>query len=211
MTRIDLRVPFAEKDDAKRLGARWDAVKKVWYVPAGLDSALFGKWLPREPEGNLRAPSYAIAQSAAPCWKCGRQAHAFSFLLPAGHEVLEDVAADESDEGIWEWVRVETPTIVHYVEQIPLPVQRQMSALSGNSYRLDYSKTTQSSYWMNHCHHCGMKQGDFGMHCEPGGAFMPMDEHAASGISLRFIGEPFAASCGGYSVDVDFLNHMRRF
>lgn len=29
--RTDLRVPFAEKDEAKRLGARWDAARKVWY------------------------------------------------------------------------------------------------------------------------------------------------------------------------------------
>lgn len=42
--RID--VPFKEKDEAKALGAKWDAGQKSWYVPAGLDVALFAKWVP---------------------------------------------------------------------------------------------------------------------------------------------------------------------
>ena len=44
VNREDLRVPFAQKDEAKTLGARWDPVKRVWYVPAGMDSAPFKKW-----------------------------------------------------------------------------------------------------------------------------------------------------------------------
>lgn len=39
-----LKVPFAEKDAAKALGARWDAAKKKWYVPQGVDPAPFSKW-----------------------------------------------------------------------------------------------------------------------------------------------------------------------
>ncbi len=40
-----LKVPFAEKDEAKRLGARWDAAKKKWYVPAGVELAPFARWM----------------------------------------------------------------------------------------------------------------------------------------------------------------------
>lgn len=39
-----LNVPYAEKDEAKALGARWDPVNKKWYVPADKDIALFTKW-----------------------------------------------------------------------------------------------------------------------------------------------------------------------
>ncbi|AVR96438.1 DUF5710 domain-containing protein [Pseudoduganella armeniaca] len=39
-----LKVPFAEKDEAKALGARWDAALKKWYVPAGVDPAPFARW-----------------------------------------------------------------------------------------------------------------------------------------------------------------------
>lgn len=30
-----LAVPFARKDEAKQLGARWDNLSKQWYAPAG--------------------------------------------------------------------------------------------------------------------------------------------------------------------------------
>lgn len=40
-----LTVPFAEKDQAKHLGARWNAEKKKWYVPADADITPFKKWL----------------------------------------------------------------------------------------------------------------------------------------------------------------------
>ncbi|MDG6346382.1 DUF5710 domain-containing protein [Glaesserella parasuis] len=30
-----LNVPYAEKDEAKSLGAKWDKFKKKWYMPAG--------------------------------------------------------------------------------------------------------------------------------------------------------------------------------
>jgi len=39
-----LNVPFAQKDEAKALGARWDAVPKKWFVPADKDIALFARW-----------------------------------------------------------------------------------------------------------------------------------------------------------------------
>lgn len=46
MTFLD--VPFREKDQAKSLGARWDAVSKKWYIPDSFDGEieLFQKWLP---------------------------------------------------------------------------------------------------------------------------------------------------------------------
>ncbi|MFT5532159.1 MAG: hypothetical protein ACI8WM_002051 [Burkholderiaceae bacterium] len=44
---IFLTVPFAEKDQAKALGARWNAAQKKWYVPDGANSGLFEKWHPQ--------------------------------------------------------------------------------------------------------------------------------------------------------------------
>ena len=43
--KTNLKVPFAEKDEAKQLGARWNAVKKVWYVE-DKDLTPFARWLP---------------------------------------------------------------------------------------------------------------------------------------------------------------------
>ena len=44
-TRQYLNVSFAEKDEAKKLGAKWDAGAKKWYRPPGVSAQLFSKWL----------------------------------------------------------------------------------------------------------------------------------------------------------------------
>ena len=44
--RVDLKVPFAEKDEAKKLGARWDAARKIWYVEDKADMAVYSRWSP---------------------------------------------------------------------------------------------------------------------------------------------------------------------
>lgn len=44
--RIDLVTPFADKDAAKALGARWDAAKKTWYVVNASDLTPFIRWMP---------------------------------------------------------------------------------------------------------------------------------------------------------------------
>jgi len=49
--RTNLQVPFADKDQAKKLGARWDAARKVWYVENKTDMAPFSRWAP-SPHGQ---------------------------------------------------------------------------------------------------------------------------------------------------------------
>ncbi|MBL8429445.1 MAG: hypothetical protein JNJ95_06070 [Dechloromonas sp.] len=44
--RMNLKVPFAEKEQAKKLGARWDSAQKVWYVEKPIDMAPFARWSP---------------------------------------------------------------------------------------------------------------------------------------------------------------------
>ena len=51
-----LEVPFAEKDEAKNLGAWWDPDLRKWFVPEGTDPALFAKWAPKKP-GNSQTDS----------------------------------------------------------------------------------------------------------------------------------------------------------
>jgi hypothetical protein len=50
-----LTVPFAEKDQAKALGARWNAAKKKWYIPEGVGIAPFEKWLSADEKNNAGA------------------------------------------------------------------------------------------------------------------------------------------------------------
>jgi exodeoxyribonuclease VII large subunit len=47
-TRIDLRVPYAEKNQAKVHGAQWDAENLTWYAPPGTDLRNLKRWLPKD-------------------------------------------------------------------------------------------------------------------------------------------------------------------
>ena len=42
---IFLNCPFNEKDECKALGGKWDAERKKWYVPDGIDASSFQKWM----------------------------------------------------------------------------------------------------------------------------------------------------------------------
>ncbi len=42
---IYLNVPYCDKDAAKGRGAKWDRIKRKWFVPAGVDLTFFKKWL----------------------------------------------------------------------------------------------------------------------------------------------------------------------
>ncbi|MEQ8664849.1 MAG: zincin-like metallopeptidase domain-containing protein [Rhodospirillales bacterium] len=62
--RVYLAVPFAEKDEAKQLGARWDRKAKSWYVPAALDQASFSKWMgDAEPKAPSLSPQDEFAEA----------------------------------------------------------------------------------------------------------------------------------------------------
>jgi Domain of unknown function (DUF5710)/UvrD-like helicase C-terminal domain/AAA domain len=62
-TRIDLRVPFEQKDQAKSAGARWDNAKKVWFIPPGVETSHFRQWMGNTPAASA-APMQARQQSA---------------------------------------------------------------------------------------------------------------------------------------------------
>lgn len=44
--KVWLAVPFDEKEQAKRLGARWDGKAKSWYVPEGTELGKVRRWIP---------------------------------------------------------------------------------------------------------------------------------------------------------------------
>lgn len=42
--RVFIAVPFAEKEEAKAAGAKWDRAAKSWFIPEGVDNAALSKW-----------------------------------------------------------------------------------------------------------------------------------------------------------------------
>lgn len=78
MARTYLNVPYAQKDEAKKLGARWDATARQWYVPDGIDTTPFKRWLPVEnpppvvkrnlPKAEVSEPRLTVELVPQTCW-----------------------------------------------------------------------------------------------------------------------------------------------
>jgi hypothetical protein len=205
MARVDLRVPYEDKDEAKRLGARWDPAVQVWFVPDDLDPARFARWRPADRAPNVRAPSYFIAASTRTCWRCRATSRVHGFILPADHETL--CAGDAPAEDDWE--PGEEPTLLCYLDWLAPAVAARITALTPH-YRVAYSKAAAAFYWMNLCEHCRAPLGDHETNCEPGQGFLAFTIEQARRVSLAHVAEPFAASCGSYSIGVTLFERMRR-
>jgi hypothetical protein len=203
MPRIDLNVPFHEKDQAKALGARWDPGRKLWYVPNNVDSSPFNKWIPAAVSPNIRAASYFLAEAARNCWRCQARSRVFGICL-LGYETL--YVDDDPTNDCWE--ATDAPAILSYVTFLADPAPMRLKNLAPH-YRSDFSQTTQSFYWMNHCDRCGAKLGDFETIEEYGAALNPVTPEDASMIQLHEIPDPLRLSCGGICY-IEFFAHMQR-
>lgn len=84
--RTDLIVPFSEKDDAKKLGAKWDPEKKVWWVSDDVDLNNFERWLPQKLEPDFKSSDYWVAEVECKCWKCQSDISVVGILLNSAHE-----------------------------------------------------------------------------------------------------------------------------
>ncbi|MEE4180946.1 DUF5710 domain-containing protein [Pseudomonas viridiflava] len=220
MERINLAVPFAEKEEAKSLGARWDTTLKTWYIPEGVEIGPLIRWLPvtqqadleHGPEFYIRAPYYYVIESISSCWGCSNLTRVFSFKLPEQHEEFDYYIDEDEDfaltSNLGEWKPRGHRGTVSDVETLSPSVTKQIQRFTGK-FKLAYSKTVGRRYWMNHCEHCGAKLGDFFMHSEPGGAFFPTAPHEAQRMTLIRINERFHANCSVSFASEDFFDSMQ--
>jgi hypothetical protein len=208
MARMDLSVPYSEKDEAKKLGAKWDPTAKLWYVPDGVEAAPFARWMKPADEAdepNIRSKSFYIAEATRACWKCHRDTRVYGFMLPAGFEALYVGDSPEEDE----WETYDVTTVLSYIGYLCESARNAMQAVT-RTYRLSRSKTTKSSYWANRCEHCDALQGDNETIDEFDTPLSPVSREGAEKILLRHYEEPFEAGCGSYRLGVDYFEFMRR-
>ncbi|MBL6986042.1 MAG: hypothetical protein ISR72_03175 [Methylobacter sp.] len=89
-----LTVPFSQKDEAKALGARWDAVAKKWFVPADKDVSLFARW--QAESGVVQLPNSKTSPS-----KTSKSAKNNSASVKT-HATANDFVAYNGDAPPWD-------------------------------------------------------------------------------------------------------------
>jgi hypothetical protein len=96
-----LNVPFAQKDAAKALGARWDAANKKWYVPADKDITLFAQW--QVQSGVMELPSTAATKPRARASSIKNSSSANNVSTGViTHPADKDFVAYNGDEPPWD-------------------------------------------------------------------------------------------------------------
>jgi hypothetical protein len=162
---------------------------------------------------NVRSQTYCVARTQVRCWHCGLPTGVLALAVPHGHETLNEETPPGPGEGetamAEAWQRADANAILFYVEHLDLDVECRLKHLSP-LFRLAHSAATSSSYWANHCEHCGALLGDHELHCEPDGAFMPSSEAAAAAVELLDMRAPFEAAAAGYAPEPEFFQFMRR-
>lgn len=167
--RLYLNVPYKEKDEAKSLGAKWNAKVKRWYIdkePA--EYIKFSKWILRDTDDAMIATEYIyVIEGKQSCWKCGRSTkviglgigefiHIFGDIEEPQYEFVEDYE-DTGEELHLAWATSEDdipPKLLKYLKE-------------NYSVKTGYSKTIGGKCFANHCDCCGALQGNWFLFDEP--------------------------------------------
>ena len=94
-----LNVPYAEKDEAKSLGARWNPELRKWYVTDKKDYHKFTKWYEDKNANLIIMDHLYIIIGKQNCFKCKEQTNVLSFASDLYYSI-DDECFELFDEDI---------------------------------------------------------------------------------------------------------------
>lgn len=167
--KLYLNVPYGEKDEAKALGAKWNAKAKKWYIDTEREKYVkFSKWILKDTDDAVIATEYIhIIEGEQNCWKCGQPTkviglgigefvHIYGEINTPQYELVED-CIDPGEELHLAWAESEDdipPKLLRYIKE-------NYSVWTG------YSKTIGGKCFANHCDCCRALQGNWFLFDEP--------------------------------------------
>jgi hypothetical protein len=149
---IDLEVPFEDKDEAKALGARWNAERRVWVAHTPDAQETFAAWLPvhQVDLGPGEGPGLEVVVFGLPesCWRCRVPGTSLvGMMAPDGDLCSEDLVL--CDDAL----------------ALALAYRALSAAVLTNwrigTARRHFSQTARSTYLANSCLNCGAARGIF--------------------------------------------------
>ena len=181
-------VPFKEKDEAKELGARWDAKNKKWCVENKKDYPKFQKWiLPLdEDECMVLCDHFYIVEGVHTCFKCKKPTRVIGFGLENFYVFYKDGVYGDNPEPEYSSGEIHIASSLEPVNPAILGYLRERY-----NYYYGYSKFTNSNYYGNHCNNCGVLQGNFHLFEEVDTPFCVDSIEAAKALKLFRVKLPF--------------------
>ena len=175
-----LNVPYAEKDEAKKLGARWNPDLKKWYVSYKKDYYKFQKWILNSLDSTYIICDYLyIIEGIHTCFRCKKQTKVICFGVENFFDVVDSSSYNTKNAFDYESGEIH---IVSYIEQIPASLLDYLK--KRYNYYYDYSKFAEKSYYANHCQNCSVLQGNNYLFSETNTPFFISGSAKASKLTL---------------------------
>lgn len=154
-----LNVPYAEKDEAKALGAKWNPELKKWVAPDCKTYKDFKKWI-AGPEGYHKIVllnNVYVVVGYRQCFKCRKSVPVIGF----GRKDYLTMSPNRCNSYSYE----NKLRLMSFFEPMP---ERLLKFVQEN-YRFEkrYSKTVGGEYFASVCPNCDMLQGKFYLFNEP--------------------------------------------
>ncbi len=115
--------------------------------------------VPEDPVGaefSIASDEAYVATTEARCWRCRASIEVVCIYCATG-----EICGDRYEE-----------FAVSNVTAIDEALRPQLAGWP--HFRFGYSRAAGGRYLANHCPHCRALQGDYFLHCEPGGAFFTL-------------------------------------
>ncbi len=171
MSRTYLYVPFEEREQARQLGAQWDADAKCWFIDSTLDPAPFHRWLGETPLSaeqpySITSDQAYILSARTRCWRCAASIRVVCIYCATG--CIDGEPYDQFT--------------VSNILAIDETLRRQLGAVP--EFRFAQSRVAGGRYLVNHCSRCGAQQADYYLHCEPSGVFFSVMDAAPGAFEI---------------------------
>ena len=163
--RVDLQVPFKEKDEARKIGAKWDPDNKTWYVPRGLNLKPFSKWIPLK-TNNIHPTQndyFYFVIGEGECSKCKKRTSLVAFGIPYRLHIdaltvlrnikyLESYEVGDQSPSDSDPSEYDSLTLIPEVKGLPKELQQYLRT------KYNYHKRKWGSTYNNFCDYCGWEQ-----------------------------------------------------
>lgn len=166
-----LNVPYEQKDLVKALGAKWDQIRKQWYVTDKFDYYKYFDWFPEVYEQcDLVCDYMYIVEAPRKCNKCKNDTSVVGLAFQNFFSIKKD------ENGNLIGYRYNNKYLNFFtLDDETDNTQLEFFLKKHFRYYYSYSKTMRDSYIANHCEHCGAIQGNHYLYEEPSGPFFDID------------------------------------